>query len=212
MTTIRRLRPLLKCNKENVPLLLVLAQLIHDKMVANQTLFGAPTVSMTVFAGQIADLSGSQQQLKNRQITAAQRNVKRDVVWTSLGSLLQYVQGLCDEAGEQAAGIISAAGMKIAAVPTSPKPVLAVKLGVASGSAILRANARLLAAGRKKKGRFFEWQYTLDGKTFVSVPSTAVAHTTLAGLPPLTTVGFRVCLVDSSGPGEWSQVERAIIH
>jgi hypothetical protein len=181
-------------------------------MVANQTLFSAPTVTMVVLAGLITDLAGAQQALKNRTITAAQRNVKRDLLWTALGSLLQYVQGLCDGAEEQAASIISAAGMKVASVATNAKPILAAKLGVASGSIILRANAKLLAAGKGKKGRFFEWQYTLDGKAFVSAPSSSVAHTTVTGLPPLTTVGFRVAYVDSTGPGAWSQVVSIVVH
>ncbi len=60
--------------------------------------------------------------------------------------------------------------------------------------------------------RYFGWEYTLDGKAFVAADPTAVAHTTIAGLPSLTVVGFRVRVVDSIGPGAWSQVVSLVIH
>jgi hypothetical protein len=55
--------------------------------------------------------------------------------------------------------------------------------------------------------RYFNWQYTFDGgKSFVPMPSTTRSKSLLQGLTPLTTVGVRVSMTNSEGPGEWSQV------
>jgi hypothetical protein len=212
MTAPRRLRPVLKCAKKNVPLLLVLAQLVHDKMLDNIGIFPAPFVPLGTLAQQIADLAASQRALKRRLLTAAERDVKRDVLWTTLEDLLQYVQGISDGAGEQSAAIIESAGFKVATAPVAPKPPLGAKRGQAPGSVILRANATLLAASPSRRGRFFGWEYTLDGRTFVAVDPTTVAHTTIAGLPALTVAGFRARVVDSTGPGAWSQVVSLVVH
>ena len=60
--------------------------------------------------------------------------------------------------------------------------------------------------GRRKT--FFNWQYTADGgKTFVTLPSTPRARTTVSGLTALSTYGFRVSVTNSDGvAGEWSQI------
>ena len=59
----------------------------------------------------------------------------------------------------------------------------------------------------------FYWEYTLDGgKTFVSMPSTPTGKTMLLGMALLTTVGVRVSLTNSEGPGAWSQVATILVH
>jgi hypothetical protein len=69
----------------------------------------------------------------------------------------------------------------------------------------LDANATALgAAGRKKS--CFNWQFTADGKTYVTLPPTPTCKTSVSNLTPLATYGFRVSVTGSSGiAGEWSQ-------
>jgi hypothetical protein len=78
----------------------------------------------------------------------------------------------------------------------------------------LEANATaLLGSANLRRKHFFSWEYTLDGKTFVGMPSTPEVKTTQGGLTPLTTVGFRVAVTMSkSVQGPWSQVVDFLVH
>jgi hypothetical protein len=125
-------------------------------------------------------------------------------------SLCTYVGGLCAASPESAATLIGAAGMKVAALGMRSKPILAAKLGVPAGTVLLEANAGLLSKTRGRK--CFNWAYTLDGKIFVALPSTPKAKTSVAGLPLLALVGFRVSVTDKNGDGPWSQVVSILVH
>jgi hypothetical protein len=109
--------------------------------------------------------------------------------------------------------VIEAAGFDVALVSAYAKPILAVTQGPVPGSVVLRANA-LALAGRSRAGRFFNWQATSDGgQTFIGLPPTSKAKTSLASLPPLTTHGFRVSVTTSDGvTGPWSQVVAFLVH
>ncbi len=51
----------------------------------------------------------------------------------------------------------------------------------------------------------YEWQYSLDGgKTWVDVPNTLQAKTTITGLPAATVVLFRYRPTTKAGMGDWS--------
>lgn len=59
---------------------------------------------------------------------------------------------------------------------------------------------------------FYEWQYSTDGgHTWVVVPSTLQARTTVSGLTPGATVQFRVRPVTKTGEGDWSQPTSLIV-
>jgi hypothetical protein len=77
----------------------------------------------------------------------------------------------------------------------------------------LEANATALLGEDLGRKHFFSWEYTLDGTTFVSMPSTPQVKTTQGGFTPLTTVGFRVAVtVSNSVQGPWSQVVELLVH
>jgi hypothetical protein len=211
MTMPRRLRAILKYDKNKIPLLLVLAQSIYAKMLANQVLYPAPPVSLATLSIQIKDLGDTQQGVKQRTVRASVRNAKRDVLVTTLETLRMYVQGLVDTSPEQGNALIEQAGMTVAAVPARSKPILAAKVGKLSGVVLLIANAGLL--GKSKRQRCYNWQYTVNnGAAWVSAPPTPYARTTITGLPPLTSVGFRVSITDVTGQGEWTQVVSIVVH
>ncbi len=70
----------------------------------------------------------------------------------------------------------------------------------------MRGLAALRVPGRNARGGFVQ-------RTWVSVPSTLVAHTTIMGLPALTTVSFRVSLTTTAVPqGDWSQAIALLVH
>jgi hypothetical protein len=207
MTTLQRIRVVLKGRKTNVPLFLVLAQYIYASMTANAALFAASATLLATLASQIAAVTAAQAQVKSRIVGAAgARDAKRNALALTLESLRVQVQALCDSNMEGAIGIIQAAGMKAVLVATRTKQVLAATLGVQPGTVNLVAHAAMLSTAKGKK--VFNWQFTVDGgKTWVAAPSTPYAKTTIVGLPSVTTCGFRVCVsAGSAGPGAWSQV------
>src|SRR5689334_13786005 len=96
-----------------------------------------------------------------------------------------------------------------AAIPVFNKAMLTLRNAKQSGNVTCDANVGLLLAGTSHPAqmRYFNWQYTLDaGKSFVPMPSTTRGKSLLQGLAPLTTVGVRVSMTNSNGPGEWSQL------
>jgi hypothetical protein len=102
--------------------------------------------------------------------------------------------------------------MKIAETPVRNKPALQANRGSLSGNVVLIANA-LLLAGKGKGRRLFNWQYSADGgKTWVAVPSTTDADTSISGLTPLTTYLFRVSIGMGKTEGAWSQIVSLIVH
>ena len=77
----------------------------------------------------------------------------------------------------------------------------------------LEANLGVLLGSDLGRKHFLNWEYTTDGKTFLSLPSTPEVKTTVTGLTPLTTVGFRVAVSKPKGiVGPWSQVVDFLIR
>ena len=212
MDIIPRTRVALGIKRRNYPHLITLCSSVHDAIGAATTLFTSPTPTMAVFAVQIQDLRVAQQATTSRaRGTAAVRNAKAVIVVGSLESLQTYVQTLCDASPEQAHVLIEAAAMKPTAASAHHKPVLGAANGPTSGSALLSAN-RALLTGSTTKRTTLNWQYSLDsGKTWLSAPSTPLAKTEVVGLPPLTTVLFRVSATVSKVAGEWSQAVSLLV-
>jgi hypothetical protein len=191
--------------------LLAVAKCVHAAMSAHASTYAAAPVAMATFLALIQALDEGQQGVRNRTMTGAERDLRRDAVWSALEALRVFVQSLCDESPEQALTLIQNAGLEVADAPVHAKPLLGVRQGPQAGMVILEAHAGLLATG---KGRmFFNWEYTVNGgASWIAVPSTPWARTTIAGLPALVTCGFRVSVTDPVGQGEWSQVVALLVH
>ena len=89
-------------------------------------------------------------------------------------------------------------------------PIVSGSVGGVSGG----QNLGILKQGRgKAKKRTLNWRYTTNGGTsYASAQSTPVASTVLTGLTPLTIVGVQVCITDSNGTSEWSQVVTLLVR
>jgi hypothetical protein len=108
---------------------------------------------------------------------------------------------------------LHAGGVELAAFGEHDKPILEVSQGPTSGAVDLEANVGALLGADARRKHFFSWEYTTDGKTYIGMPSTPDARTTLTGLTPLTTVGFRVAVTLSKSPmGPWSQVVNFLVQ
>jgi hypothetical protein len=84
------------------------------------------------------------------------------------------------------------------------KPDLAATLGPVPGTAHLVAKA---AAHRVA----YEWQFSLDQKTWTSAPTTLQAKTTVSGLTSGSTYFFRVRPVVKTGEAAWSQIVSLLV-
>ena len=214
MSAMSKVRVVTKANKNKVPLFLAVCQAILASITAHPTLFPNLPVLLTLLQSQVTSLDSFQQQAKLRVPGATEaRNTARDQLAISVEAIRAYVQGLCQTSPAQAASLVQAASMQLAASPVRSKPILGAKQGAAQAGIVnLAANATLLSGGKKKGNRLFNWEYSLDGKVWVAVPSTPYAQTTIAGLTPLTTYQFRVSLTDKSGTGAWSQALSFLVH
>jgi hypothetical protein len=209
-----RLRAALELDKKRTLVLISQGMGIHDGLAGSTGMFPAPNPPLATLLSQIQACQKAQQLVTTRVVGAAEaRDAKVAELITSLESERMYVQSLCDAAPEQAAVFIKAAAMQIATAATRPpKPLLGAQVAMPSGTVILDANGSLLNPTHRRC--YFNWEYTLDGgKSFLSVPPTLTTRTTISGLAPLTTVGFRVSVTLSRQPqGEWSQLVSLLVR
>ncbi len=212
MEAVVRLIVYLNLNRSKIPSLLARANTIASSIASAPNLFPSPTPSAATLQTLITALETQQKLVVAKQPgAAALRDTKAAALVLSLEQARSYVQGLCDAEPEQANALIAAAGMKAGTTPHRSKPVIAATLGVASGSAVLVAN-RTILVGRTKSHVTFTWQSSVDGKTWTTLSATPLAHTTVTGLTPLTTVWFRVGVIIATAEGPWSQPVSLVIH
>ncbi len=213
-TNVRRARAVLKYgSKLKFLAILTLARAIYAKMSSNAAAYPSPSPTLAALLAAITALSNAQDAVAQRQPGAVTvRAAARDSLLTILEGLRVFVQTLADSATpEQSAVLIDGAGMKVAAVTPRARPVLGLKLGVAQGTVLLVAAASLLS--KSKRMKTYGWEFSIDGqKTWQAAPSTPIARTTIAGLPSLTTVAFRVNVTDAVSVTEWSQAVTTLVH
>jgi hypothetical protein len=213
---LRRARGILGVLHRDAPAVLKRAKLMDQGLTEYAAIFTSPNPSLTVFNNQIVITDKAQVAVGGGgKGLAAARNVEIGVLWGMMGSELLYMQSLADAANpEQAAQILRQGGVEVAGVPLHSKAILTVTQGATSGLVSLEANAAaLLSTLNLRRKHFFSWEYTLDGKTFIGMPSTPEASTTQGGLTPLTIVGFRVAVtVSKSTQNAWSQVVNFLVH
>jgi hypothetical protein len=215
MSGEHRARGKLKISKRNTPSVQGRARGFASGVQSDTTTFASVQATAAAVQKQIVVVDDAETQAKKRiPGAAAARNTQRALLVTMLESGLAQVQAIADASPDYdtAVKVLQTAGFPIAIVPSRTKEVLTVKQGPQAGSVELSANATALKTSKYKKS-CFNWQFTLDGKTFTTMASTPTSKTSLASLTPLTTVGFRVSVTDSSGiPGPWSQTVQFLVH
>ncbi len=180
--------------------LLKAAQAIVTAMTGNPH-FPAPVPPLNTVTGLITTLAQAEQATATRaKGTVQARNAARRALVQALGSLKAYVQNIADAAlPEDAANIVTSAGMTPKKATTHVKPPFAATAGALSGSVKLTVRS----AGRRAS---YEWQSSIDGaKTWVDATPSLQARTTITGLPVGSTVQVRFRAIIKGGPGNWSQ-------
>jgi hypothetical protein len=180
----------------------------------NASLFSTPAVATSAIQAQVVVVNKCEVVVATRaRGSASARDVQRKLLVGMLETELTYLQGIADKAPtyDQAVSILEAGGVLVAIVPPHIKAILEIKQGPA-GSVSLDANVAALTAGLR--GKFsFNWESTLDGKSFATLPSTPNHLTTVANLTPMTSYGFRVSVTNAAGVSQpWSQVVYFVVR
>jgi hypothetical protein len=213
---LRRLRAVYGINIQKIVEVLSRAQAMHDGMAADPATYDSPTLALPAFLGLIQNLAVAQQAVRTRAIGAREnRDVHRGLLLTGMDLERTFIQSLADAQPSRAAALITNGGLVVAASPVFHKALLTLRNAKPSGGVTCDAHVGLLiGAGAKHptEKRYFGWQYTVDGgKTFTTMVPTPTGKTAIHGLAPLTTVGVRVNLTNSEGPGDWSQTVTILV-
>jgi hypothetical protein len=181
--------------------LITFAQSVATSMLANSASFPSPTPTLASFQADIAALVTAETAVLARTKGAVEiRNAKLAVVRSDLDGLKGYVQAMADAANpSNAAAMIESAGMTLRTVTLHDKAALSVKQGSVSGTVVLMAKA----AGKRAA---YDWQYSIDQKTWTSLPPTLQAKTGVSGLTAGTVYYFRVQPLLPTGEQNWGDI------
>jgi hypothetical protein len=183
---------------ENASALVIYVGLILEKMTNNPWFPQPfPPLAKVQAAAQALDVAQTNAQVGAKGL-ADKRNAARATLSNLLEQLRVYVEGIANENPESARTIIESATMD-AVIPSYPDLApFRVRLGKARRTVILACKAG-------HKGCRYEWQMSTDGgETWTGLPSTTQASTTVSGLVPGTTYGFRHRLLLRTGHTDWS--------
>jgi hypothetical protein len=180
-----------------------LAKVIHDALAANPGMFPTPNPPLPQFSTDISALDAAETASHLLKGTSAARDAKLAIVISDLGQLRAYVQKVVDADPTNAADIAQNAGMGLRKVPVRNSSELTAKPGKVSGSIALAAKVGGIKSSH-------EWQYSTDGKTWSSAPTTLQARTTIPGFTPGTTVYLRHRAITKAGYDNWSQTVQMI--
>jgi len=189
-----------------VPALIVYSQGVLEHMTGNAT-FPTPNPPLTALSTAITALQSTETAaLARTKGAVASRNEKRTALVGVLQQLRSYVQTTADADPANAMSIIEGAGMAVRKTPTHRARAFVAKQGPVSGVATVVAQVTARRAS-------YDWQYSTDGgKTWVALPSTLQAKTTVSGLTPGSTVQFKYRALTKTGEGDWSQPVSLMMH
>jgi hypothetical protein len=186
---------------------LSMAKAILQAVTNAKATFPTPNPSLATLTTDINSFDSAQSNALMRTKGAVQaRNAASVVVASDLDLLRGYVQQVADADPPSALVIAHSAGMDLRKTPVRSKNDLNAKPGVTSGSIAVSARVAGVRASH-------EWQYSTDGgKTWISLPASLQAKTTISGLTPLTTVLVRHQAVTKAGPQDWSQPISVVVQ
>jgi hypothetical protein len=215
MATVHRARAVLMIKKRRTASVVGRANAMCTGIDNNPSLFPNPNPPTSTIKDQVVVVNKAETLVSaGTKGAASSRLVQVNALVGMLETQTSYIQGVADKSPtwDHAVATIQAGGLVVATIPVHAKEILKVAKGLTLLSVILRANVAALTAGLKGKF-FFNWQSTVDGKTFVTLPSTPNHKTTVENLTPLTNYGFRVSVTDAAGiQGEWSQIVFFLVH
>jgi hypothetical protein len=166
-----------------------------------------PSPPLQSITNACAALDASQAAMPGGPAATAQRNADWVTLFQLLVHELDYVNGVAQQqtTPAEAAAVITGAGYALRAEYSRNKDTFAATDGLVSGE--VRLDAR--AVGRDAS---YYWSWSLDMKSWTSVPETKLANTTITGLTPATTYYFRFRALTRKGMTDWSQVVSLLVR
>jgi len=162
--------------------------------------FPSPSPALSLVTAAIAALAVAESAALTRaKGTATTRNDKKAALVALLQSLRTYVQNVADADTENSANIIQSAGFAVKKTAVHKPRTFEVVQGALSGTAKVVCPT---AAHRAS----YDWEYSTDaGKTWIALPSTLQAKTSITALAQGSTVMVRFRAVTKAGVADWSQ-------
>jgi hypothetical protein len=198
--------------KTNIAKFLVRCLAVYNGLSENSSELPSPTVTVAAFLVLIQALQTAEENVKT--VGAKARNAKRDKLWTTLGTLRIFVQGLADALPQaDAAALILLSGFALAKEGVRAKPILEAKPSTIAGVVLLIANATLLVGKNNHKKVTYFWQWSGDnGKTWNDLESTGYAHTQIPNLAANADYQFRVRVKIGDVMGAWADATHLYLH
>ena len=182
-----------------VAALIAYAQAIITAMTSNPR-FPSPVPGLALVTAAIAALQSAQSSaLARTKGAVTARNDKKAALVALLQQLRMYVQTVADADLENSAAIIQSAGIAVKKAPLRKPRVFDAVQGAVSGTVKLVTTSAAKSAS-------YDWEYSSDGgKTWIPLPSTLQAKTSITGLAQGSTVQVRYRSVTKAGVADWSQ-------
>jgi hypothetical protein len=179
--------------------IITFAQSVVTAMTNNQK-FPSPSPALALVTAAIAALAAAEALAITRAKGAATaRNDKKAALVALLQQLRTYVQTVADSDAENSANIIQSAGFAVKKTTVRKPRTFTVVQGAVSGS----AKVVCPTAGHRAS---YDWEYSTDGgKTWIPLPSSLQAKTSITGLAQGSTVEVRYRAVTKAGVADWSQ-------
>jgi hypothetical protein len=182
---------------KKVPALISYANSVVTAMTGNTSLpTPAPTLAAVTAAITALQTAQSAAIARTKGAVVA-RNDKQAALVALLQELKAYIQKTADADTDNGSAIIQSAGVSVRKTPVRKPRVFSAVQGAVSGA------AKLVTASAGPRASY-EWQYSVDGKTWVPALATLQAKTTVTGLTSGATVEFRYLAVTKTGQGDWS--------
>jgi hypothetical protein len=182
---------------KKVPALISYANSVVTAMTGNTSLpTPAPTLAAVTAAITALQTAQSAAIARTKGAVTA-RNDKQAALVALLQELKAYIQKTADADTDNGSAIIQSAGVSVRKTPVRKPRVFSAVQGAVSGA------AKLVTASAGPRASY-EWQYSVDGKTWVAALATLQAKTTVTGLTSGATVQFRYLAVTKTGQGDWS--------
>ena len=169
------------------------------KGATNNPNLPSPVPTVAALTQALTDLQNAETAaLARTKGAVALRNEKRTTMISLLTQFRGYVQVQADANAENGASIIESAGMAVKKAANRAPRVFSAKPGTVSGEVLVIAPS----AGHRSS---YEWEYSIDGgTTWLTMPPTIQAKTSLVGLKPGTSVMFKYRSVTKTGATDWS--------
>ena len=178
--------------------LIAFVKAVIAKMTNNPN-FTTPTPTLAAVSSALAAYETAETAVQTTKGAKGDRAGKRRDLVAVLKHLRDYVQQICEANTENALAIAESANMRLQSTPARIKAALTITQGLVSGSVVCDAKA-------VARDATYYFCYSMDEKSWVSVPEGMKSKVTISGLTPGQTYYFRFRALTRKGMSDPSQI------